>query len=126
MDNNKAKTSLTERWGAARPSKTLTFWICVGTSVLTMVVGFNWGGWVTAGTANTMAETLVSTRMAPICLAQFKQDPAKDQKLQGFKETSTWGRSDYVGKQGWATMPGEKEPNSKVSDECAKLITPMV
>jgi hypothetical protein len=27
-----------------------------------------------------------------------------------------------VKKQGWAKMPGEAEPDSKVADECAKLL----
>ncbi len=126
MAMSKMTASLGQRWSEARPTKTLTFWSCGAAAVATMIVGFTWGGWVTAGTANTMAEALVSTRLAPICVAQFQQDPAKDMKLKGFKETSSWGRSEYVGKQGWATMPGEKEPNGKVSDECAKLLTPMI
>lgn len=33
-----------------------------------------------------------------------------------------WEQGDYVKKQGWATMPGEKEPESCVADECAKLL----
>ena len=126
MEANKTKASLGQRWSEARPTKTLTFWSWVASVIVTMIIGFTWGGWVTAGTASAMAEALVATRMAPICVAQFKQDPAKDQKLKGFKETSTWGRAEYVGKQGWATMPGEKEPNGKVSEECAKLITLMI
>jgi hypothetical protein len=28
----------------------------------------------------------------------------------------------HVKKQGWATMPGEKEPESRVADECAELL----
>ena len=31
-------------------------------------------------------------------------------------------RSDYVQEQGWATMPGEKEPDIRVADECARRI----
>lgn len=121
----KRKASWGERWNETRPTKTLTFWSWVATVIVTMVIGFTWGGWVTGGTAEKIAELLVVTRLAPICVAQFKQDPAKDQKLKEFKEVSSWGRGEYVRKQGWATMPGEKEPNSNVADECAKLLTLM-
>jgi hypothetical protein len=58
----------------------------------------------------------------PICLAQFKHDPKKDRKLKQFKEVNRWEQGDYVKKQGWATMPGEQEPDGKVADACAKLL----
>ena len=50
------------------------------------------------------------------------QDPGKDEKLKEVKDANTWERGEYVKKQGWATMPGEKEPDSKVADECVKLL----
>jgi hypothetical protein len=122
MEESTRKASLSQRWSEARPTKTLTFWSWVASVVITMLIGFTWGGWVTGGTAAKMAEALVVTRLAPICVAQFKQDPARDQKLKEFKEVSSWGRGEYVAKQGWATLPGEKEPNRDVADECAKLL----
>jgi hypothetical protein len=94
--------------------------------VLTIVIGFVWGGWVTGGsaqkTAEVMAKDAVVQRLAPMCVAQFNQDPGKDQKLTELKDTSTWQRGDYIEKQGWATMPGEEKPDSKVADGCAKLL----
>ena len=115
-----------QRWDEAQPTKTVTFWSCVASVVITMIVGFNWGGWVTGGTsreiAKEMAEEAVAKRLAPICVVQFKQDPGKDQKLKELKKESSYLRGDYVKKQGWAKMPGEKEPDSKVAEECAKLL----
>jgi hypothetical protein len=35
---------------------------------------------------------------------------------------SVYQRDDYVIEQGWATMPGEEKPDSKVADACAKLL----
>ena len=87
-----------------------------------MTVGFTWGGWVTESTADKISEALVVTRLAPICVAKFNQDPAKDQNLKKFKELGSWKRSEYVRDGGWATMPGEKEPNRRVADECVKLL----
>ena len=85
------------------------------------------GGGVRGATARNMAEVMaedaVVKRLAPMCVFQFKQDPAKDQRLKELKDLSAYGRGDYVKKQGWAKMPGEGEPDSKVADECAKLIS---
>ena len=113
-------------WSEARPTKTATFWSWVASVVVTMIIGFTWGGWVTGGTAREiakdMAEEAVAKRLAPICVIQFNQDPGKDQKLKELKETSSYQKSDYVKKQGWAKIPGEKEPDSKVAEECARLL----
>ena len=101
-------------------------WGAVGGGIVLAIVGFAWGGWVLGGTAQEMAEEMaenaVVARLAPICVEQFKQDSEKDQKLKKLKETSSWERNDYVGKQGWATMPGEKESDSTVAGKCAELL----
>ncbi|MFQ5931404.1 MAG: hypothetical protein ACE5MM_03250 [Nitrospiraceae bacterium] len=98
----------------------------VGGAIVLAIIGFSWGGWVTGGTAQKIAEQTaldaVADRLAPICVAQFNQDPEKDQKLKELEETNSWERGDYVGKQGWATMPGEKKPDSRVANECASQI----
>ena len=128
MDAKRDKLSLGQRWSEARPTKTLLFWSCVASMVLTMIVGFNWGGWVTGGTARATAETMafdaVVTRLAPICVVQSGRDPAKAVKLVALKDESSWQRGEYVGKQGWATMPGEQEPDSRVAQACAALLMP--
>jgi hypothetical protein len=49
-------------------------------------------------------------------------DPERAAKLKAVKDLSSYERGDYIKKQGWATMPGEKEPDSRVADECAKLL----
>ena len=128
MEQHRETLSRGQRWSAARPTKTLVFWSWVGAAVLTMILGFGWGGWVTGGTARTTAETMahdaVVTRLAPICVVQSGRDPAKAVKLVALKEESAWQRGEYVGKQGWATMPGEREPDSNVARACATLLIP--
>ena len=110
------------RWNEARPKKTVVFWISVAVSILTMAVGFNWGGWVTNSNAQIMAEDAVVERLALICVDQFEQDPEKAQKLIEFIETRKYQQDDYVRDQGWATMFGDDEPDKNVADACAKLI----
>ncbi len=72
--------------------------------------------------AEELAQKAAIARLAPICVEQFNQDPEKDRKLKELKEESSWKRSDYAKKQGWATMPGEKEADSKVAKKCAELL----
>jgi hypothetical protein len=104
----------------------LGFWSAIGGAIVLAIIGFKWGGWVTGGTAQAMAEEMavkaVVDRLTPICIAQFNQDPEKDQKLKELKKTDSWTRNSYVEKQGWATMPSEKKPDSKVATECASQI----
>jgi hypothetical protein len=122
VEQNKNKVSFGQRWDQVRPTKTIVFWSLVTSIILTMIVGFTWGGWVTGGTAQKMADDALVQRLAPICVDQFNQGPGKDQRLIEFKETSSWKRGDYIEEQGWATMPGEAEPDSQVATECAKLL----
>ena len=100
----------------------VVFWICLATIILTIFVGFNWGGWTTAGAAQEMTKSVMIQRLVPICVDQFNQDTQKDQKLIELQGTSSYQRDDYVKNQGWATMPGETEPDHQVADSCAKLI----
>ena len=101
-------------------------WGAVGGGIVLAIIGFAWAGWVTGSSAQKMAEELaqntVVARLAPICVEQFNQDSEKDQKLTTLKETKSWERDDYVEKQGWATMPGENEADSKVAAKCAELL----
>jgi hypothetical protein len=122
----KKKVSLRKWWREARPTKTAVFWSWVASIVLTMIIGFAWGGWVTGRTARTLAEDMaedaVVERLAPICVYQFNQDPGKAAKLAELKETSSYQRRTFVQDQGWATMPGEEAPDRAVAEECVKLL----
>ena len=126
MEHNQKKPSYGQRWDKVRPTKWVLVWFCLGSVIGALIVGFTWGGWVTGGSARDMAvqsgKDAVVLRLAPICVYQFNQDPEKDQKLTELKEISRFQRANYVQEQGWATMPGEEEPDSKVADECAKLL----
>ena len=122
----KKKISFKKWWSEARPTKTAVFWSWIGSIILTMIIGFAWGGWVTGSTAQKlakdMADDAVVERLAPICVAQFNQDPGKAAKLEELKEASSYQRRTFVQDQGWATMPGEEDPDRAVADECVKLL----
>jgi len=101
-------------------------WSAIGGAIVLAIIGFAWGGWVTGGTAQKMADEMakeaVVSRLAPICVDQFRQDSEKVQKLKELKAKDFWDRGSYVEKQGWATMPGEKKPDSEVAGKCAEKL----
>jgi hypothetical protein len=108
--------------------KPFVWGMAVGAIVLLIVV-FSAGWVVTSGSAQLkariMATDAVMDRLAPIAVAQFMLDPNKEARLKEMKKLDSWGensRSDYVQKQGWATMPGEKNPDSAVADEVARRL----
>jgi DNA-binding NarL/FixJ family response regulator len=121
------KLSMRQRWNQAQATKMTAFWLCLASVVLTMVVGFTWGGWVTGATsqkaAQAMAKDAVIQRLAPICVAQFNQDPDSEQKLTELRGlANTWDRSTFVKDQTWTIMPGEEAADTKVSSACIKLL----
>jgi hypothetical protein len=102
--------------------------IPVGAIVLLIVI-FSAGWVVTSGSAKAQAKLTagraVLERLAPIAVAQFMEDPAKEERLTELKKLDSYGmnnRTDYVKMQGWATMPGEKEPDHNVANECARRL----
>ena len=101
-------------------------WGMVVGAIVLLIVIFSTGWVVTSGSAQAKAEEMakqaVVDRLAPICVAQFQQDPNREERLKELKELDSWKRGDYVKEQGWATMPGEKEPDSKVAEECARRL----
>ena len=86
-------------------------------------VGFGMSGWVLEGTAQERTEAAVVERLALICVAQFKQDPTKDKKIKALQKLEYSKQGKFVENQGWATMPGEKKPDSAVAKKCGELIT---
>jgi hypothetical protein len=101
-------------------------WGMVVGAIVLLIVIFSTGWVVTSGSAKAKAEEMakdaVVNRLAPICVEQYLKDPNKEERLKELKNIDSWKRGEYVQKQGWATMPGEKEPDSKVADECAKRL----
>jgi hypothetical protein len=92
-------------------------------AVVVTVIGFNWGGWVTGGTARQLAtdqsQTDMVATLTSICLDQSKKDPRLAERVALLKAASSYERGDLVMKNGWATMPGNTEGNRLVATACA-------
>ena len=105
-------------------------WGFVIGSVLTMIVGFGWGGWVTQGGSDRAAfersQTAVMTALVPVCLEKSRTDPAGVKKLGALKALgSSWDQRDAVVQAGWATI-GEGEANRDVAEACAVQLLKVV
>ena len=95
------------------------------------IVGFNWGGWLTGGSAEKMAsgraDKAVATALTPVCVAQFSKSPNAPATLKTFKALNSWEQGEYVGKGGWATMPGATgEPDRQVVSSCVEALNKLV
>lgn len=95
-------------------------------AIVLLIVIFSAGWVVTSGTAQMKTKQMVASavmnRLAPISVAQFMQDPNKEERLVDLKKLDYWKRGEYVQQQGWATMPGDKEADSGLADECARRL----
>jgi pimeloyl-ACP methyl ester carboxylesterase len=112
-----------ETRAALRPA----LWGAATGAIALAIVGFSWGGWVTAGTADTLAKnsaaTAVVAALSPICVEKFQQAADASANLAEMKKaTYSWDQSKFVEKGGWATMPGSTEPNSAVAKACAESL----
>jgi hypothetical protein len=101
-------------------------WGFVIGSILTIIVGFAWGGWMTSSGAERMASerssAAVITALVPVCLEKSKADPSAAKKLTELKGlTSSWDQRDAVIRDGWATI-GSGEANREVADACASQL----
>jgi hypothetical protein len=95
-------------------------WGLIGGAVVTMILGFVWGGWTTASTAHGMSQQAVVASQAAICVAQFVKQPNHDKKLKELEEVNTWSRAEFIEKGGWDKMPGQEKADSDVARACAE------
>ena len=98
-------------------------WAFVLGSLLTMILGFTWGGWTTSSTVDRLgferSQAAVTAALVPVCLEKSKADPASAKKLSALKLLgSSFDQRDAVLKDGWATI-GVGEGNRDVADLCA-------
>lgn len=99
----------------------------VAGAVLTMIVGFSWGGWVTGGTAKKMVadstNEMAVSLYTPTCVENFEKQADLPNKWIAFKKVETYMRDSYIREAGFATVPGAGSPNSEIADKCAEALT---
>ncbi|MBT55639.1 MAG: hypothetical protein CMF72_19845 [Mameliella sp.] len=95
-------------------------------AVAVSILGFTWGGWTTAGSAEEMADSFaaeqVTLAMVPVCLDLSEADAERTAKLVTLREASSFQRRNAMMETGWATLPGTEAPNRDLANAClAKL-----
>lgn len=113
------KKSLGQRWEDYRASKATLFWSCVAVSVLTMVIGFTWGGWITNGTAQELTQEARRNLAATFCVHRFLAGSDAATQHADLMEISDWQRDEFIDKGGWAKLPVLDRPLAGVADLCA-------
>ena len=96
-------------------------------AAVTMIVGYNCGGWALGSTvdkvAKDRADSAVVVALAPICVDKFRQAADSTKNLSELNKISyAWDRGSFIEKGGWATMPGAASPDSAVARDCAEMI----
>jgi hypothetical protein len=99
--------------------------------IATAFVGFTYGGWVSGGSAERMANqqstAAVTAALLPVCVSQSKADPEATAKTAQLGALSSWyERRDFVMKTGWATMPTAQSPNGELAAACAEVLAKAV
>ena len=95
-------------------------------AVVTIVLGFSWGGWTLGGTARDMAyaqaRSAIVAALAPICVVQFQSAPDAPSQLALLKKVSTWEQDTFIEKGGWDKMPGSQKGDNGVARVCANML----
>jgi len=121
-----AAVGFSDRWQTYRASKTTLFWSCAACAVVTIVVGFNWGGWVLGGTAEKMAAAAASTARAELaaaeCVSRFMGGTDLAVQLAALKASNSWNRDELIDKGGWTTPLGADKPVQGAADLCTQRL----
>lgn len=118
-----------EWWDSTRPTKETTLWACIATAVVTAMIGFTWGGWVTQHSAQKMVATAAAeaklSLVANACVERFAASQSFASDLANLKKASFQEQGDFVARGGWVSFAGVKEPVDAAADACAARLSKM-
>lgn len=105
-------------------------WGGVGGIVLTLIVGFTWGGLYTAPGAQKLAQETateaVNATLLPFCATAFVAQATPEQKAALISTSSSYEQANAIGSI--VKLPNVKEMDYKLrsacADEAVKLLTP--
>jgi len=119
-------TQIRQRWDNFHLNKAQAFWLCVATVAATLIAGFGFAGWVSGGTAKSMAaEAAQNARRdlaVAVCVDEFVHEHDAAARLAKLKSTDFYRRSDLVATGGFATMPDRQEADTAVAYQCAAAL----
>ena len=101
-------------------------WGAVAGAILTLILGFYWGGWQTTSSANKMANEQsgikVIAALAPFCVDRFLKSADTTQSAELLKLTTNYERGSFLEKAGFTSLPGSTETNWRVGRACGDLL----
>lgn len=123
------RTGLLARWQRYRPSKIFWFASCVFCAVAAVALGFTYGGWVTKGTAQSMAkharEDARERLLASICVDKFIAARDAKRNLRELKSVTSTERDDFIESGGWADIGSSLAGTLGAVDLCAEKLVAM-
>jgi hypothetical protein len=86
------------------------FWACAGSAAVAIVVGFAWGGWVTGGTAQKMAEQSAAQARqelaSVVCVDRFMAASDVHVQLTALQALErSYQQGKFIEQGPWAIMP---------------------
>lgn len=91
------------------------------------IVGFNWGGWVTGGSASKMSSkesiVAVASALTPYCVQNSQNDPKSTDVMAELEKASSYQRRGIIEKAGWATPLGAEKPDKALAESCQIELT---
>ena len=119
-------SSISEKFRDFKAGKATLFWSCAACVVVTMVVGFTWGGWVTGGAAqeraDKAAEQAVAELAADICFKRYLASPDARVNLTALNEESSYRRGGMLEDGGWVTLADREDPIDGAARLCAEQL----
>jgi len=96
-------------------------------AILSIVVGFNWGGWVLGSTASKnsaiFADNAVADALAPICADRFQNASDASSNLATFQGQNSYKQTGFIEEGGWASFAGHKTSDRDIATACAAIIS---
>lgn len=118
--------TISQKWKELQPTKASLVWTAAGASVLTMIVGFTWGGWETGNSARSMASDAADAShaelAAAVCVENFRHSNEARVQLQELVELTGYRQRQFVESAEWAVLPGGQGLGRAATQQCADQV----
>lgn len=115
-------------FGVVKPA----IWGAIVGAAAAAIIGFTWGGWVTAKTELAMAsrqsQDAVVKALAPYCVERFEQLPDATAQWKKLKKADDYDQGGMLEKLGVATLPGSRlggGTRESIASACANKLVAM-
>jgi hypothetical protein len=112
-----------ERYKVSKSALALS---CIVSIVATVVIGFGWGGWVTAGSVAAKVDSAAingqAKLAAAICADRFITGPRATAQTTMLVNIESSRRPEFLKQGGWLALPGMNDPVVGAAELCLQKI----